>query len=85
MGCPGDPWILATHQGLAGLETLLDQGGRRVQSLLSGQGHRQNQEYLVVQVSPRIPSHLAVLWGLEVPGAPSDLQDPPDQEALGRL
>lgn len=30
-------------------------------------------------------SHLAVLWGLEVPEAPSDLRDPQDQGALAPL
>lgn len=84
-GCLGDPWILAAHQGLAGPETLVDQEGRRVPSLLSGPGRRQNRDYLAVQVSPQIPSHLAVLWGLEVLGAPSDLRDPQDQEVLAPL
>lgn len=28
-GCLGDPWILATHQGLVVLETLLDLEDRR--------------------------------------------------------
>lgn len=30
-------------------------------------------------------SYLAVLWGLEVLGAPSDLRDPQDQEVLAPL
>lgn len=84
-GCPGAPWILAVHQGLAGPETLSDQEVQRVLSLPSGQGHRQTRGYLVVQVSPPTPSHLAVPWGLEVPEAPSDLRDPPDQGALAPL
>lgn len=29
MGCLGDPWILATHQGLVVLEILLDLEDRR--------------------------------------------------------
>lgn len=77
--------ILATRRDLVGLETLLDQGGQRVPSLLSGQEHRQNREHLEVQASPRILSHLAVLWGLVVPEAPSDLGDPLDQGVLALL
>lgn len=82
MGCLGDPWTLVTHQGLVGLDILLDQEVQRVLSLLSGQGHHQTQEYLAVQVHPLILSHLAVLWGLEVPEVLSVLQDPQDQGAL---
>lgn len=85
MGCLGDPWILATHRGLVVLETLLDQEVQRVPSLLSGQGPHQTRDYLVVQVHPLIPSHLAVLWGLEVPETLSYRQDPQDQEALAPL
>lgn len=85
MGCLGDPWILATHQGRVVLETLLDQEVQRVPSLLSGQGHHQSRDYLVVQVCPRILSHLAVLWGLEVPETLSYRQDLRDQGALAPL
>lgn len=85
MGCLGDPWILATHQGRVVLETLLDQEVQWVPSLLSGQGHHQSREHLVVQVCPLIPSHLAVLWGLEVPETLSYQQDPQDQGALAPL
>lgn len=84
-GCPGGPWILASRRGLAGPGTLVDQGDRRVPSLLSGQGRHQNQEHQAVRVSPRIPSRLAVLWGLEALGAPLYLQDPRGQEALAPL
>lgn len=85
MGCLGDPWILATRQGLVVLEILLDREVQRVLSLLSGQEHHQTRDYLAVRVCPRILSHLAVLWGLEVPEAPSDLRDPQDQGALAPL
>lgn len=82
MGCLGAPWILAIHQGLVGQETLLDQEARRVPSLLSGQGHRQSQEHLEVQANPQSLPRLAVLWGLEGPGALSSLADPQDQGVL---
>lgn len=85
MGCLGDPWILVTHQGLVVLETLLDQEVQRVLSLLSGRGHHQTQEYLAVQACLLILSHLAVLWGLEVPEALSDLWGPEDQGGLAPL
>lgn len=82
MGCLGGPWILAARQGRVVLENLSDREAQRVPSLLSGQGHHQSQGCLVVQVCPLIPSHLAVLWGLEVPETLSYRQDPQDQGSL---
>lgn len=35
MGCLGDPWTLVTHQGLVGLEILLDLKDRREIGFLS--------------------------------------------------
>lgn len=84
-GFLGDPWILAAHQGLEAPGNLSDREVRKVPSLLSGQGHRQTREYLAVQVSPPILSHLAVLWGLEGPEAPSALRGPQDRGALAPL
>lgn len=82
MGCLGGPWILATRQGRVVLETLLGREVQRVPSLLSGRGHHQSRDYLVAQVCPPIPSHLAVLWGLEVLETLSYRRDPQDQGAL---
>lgn len=84
-GCLGAPWILATHQGQVGQEILSDLEAHMAPSLLSGQEPRQTRECLEVQVNPQILSHLAVLWGLEAPGALSDQEDPQGPEALAPL
>lgn len=82
MGCPGDPWIPAARRGRADLGSHVDREGRRAPSLLSGLGRRQSRAHLGARASPRIPSHLAVLSGLEVPEALSDPRGPRAQGAL---